>query len=1201
MHGRPPDADSDASILELAEEAIGLAADLLVASRRHETAADRGYESRMARLVGDAAGKRFTIAMADEVLRIRDPARAARRLEDLVDRLGTPRSFPRTDRALLHAAAWAGRLLPDVVIPQVRSRVRRDAAHVIVSAEDGPFVHHVERRRREGFGVNVNRLGEAILGEPEAARRLALCQESIRDPRVDYVSVKLSSIASQISLVGYGATVDLLAARLATVYRAAIEARPERPKFVNLDMEEYRDLWLTVDIFRRVLDEPEFLALEAGIVLQAYLPDSAAMQRELTRWAIDRKRRGGAGIKLRLVKGANLAMEKVEAAARGWPQAPYDTKLEADANFKRMLAYGCRPEHASAVRLGVASHNLFDIALALLLRRRCGGGERVEFEMLEGMANGQAAELRDRAGSLLLYTPVVLDREFESAVAYLVRRLDENTAPGSFLASLFSLEPGSPAWEAQAEAFADACRLAEDPALATTPRRTQDRRQPVEPPPVGLPFSNAPDTDFSLPANRAWIEEVVRRHAPFGRELPPPTVRPSIAEGAIDPRRGPVDGRDPSRPGTVPYRYEVGSHDDVERAVAAAEAAARRWAALPIAERTAILRACAVTFERHRGDTIGAMLLDGGKAVAEADAEVSEAVDFAAYYARSLDDPLWHDGTAATPLGVVVVAPPWNFPFAIPAGGCLAALAAGNAAILKPAPETVLVASRLADQLHEAGVPRDVLQFLPLEDGPEGRRLIAHPRVAAVVLTGGWPTARLFRSWRPDMTLLAETSGKNAIVITAAADLDLAVRDLVRSGFGHAGQKCSAASLAIVEASVYDDPAFRETLRAAAASLVVDSAWNLSASVTPLIRPPGADLLRGLTMLDDGESWLLEPREIGGNPCLWSPGIRLGVRPDGWFFRTECFGPVLGVVRARDLDEAIEMQNACLYGLTGGLHSLDESEIARWRDRVAVGNAYVNRATTGAIVRRQPFGGWKRSSVGPGAKAGGPNYVATLCRWRETALPARVAPPSRDVQNLVESLRTILVRHAAEKDIPRLERAAGSMALAWTSEFARGHDPSAVRGESNLFRYRPRPWVRVRTTTDASPDAVGLAVAAVAARTAGVPLAFSLVAACPTAVEIAGIAGCGCAVESEDGFIAELAALEPGGVVRVIGDAGAALRDAAFEAAAPLVTRPWLANGRIELLTLLLEQTVSETTHRYGNLSDAPPAGGRRTASPEGA
>ncbi|HXL45783.1 MAG TPA: proline dehydrogenase family protein, partial [Candidatus Binatia bacterium] len=673
-----------------------------------------------------------------------------------------------------------------------------------------------------------------------------------------------------------------------------------------------------------------------------------------------------------------LAMERIEAAQHGWSQAPYETKAEVDANYKRMLEYGCRPEHAEAVHLGVASHNLFDIAYGLVLRDVLHVEPWVEFEMLEGMANHQARAVQGRAGGLLLYAPVVRAEDFHSAIAYLVRRLDENTAPENFLRHVFDLEPGSAEWAAERDRFLAALEIMAE--LSDAPRRLQDRKVEADAPPVQRPFEtkfvNDPDTDWTLTANRAWIEDVVPRWRERSPEAIPLQVGGEFRGGA---REG--QGRDPSRPGRLAYRFALANPDDVDRALTVARAAQPAWATLRTAERDARLEACAAKLGRRRGDLIGAMILDGAKTVTEADAEVSEAVDFARYYARTLRETAGElDDCRMEPLGVVVVTPPWNFPLSIPAGGVLAALAAGNAVVLKPAPEAVLVGWWLANCLWDAGIPREVLQFLPCPDDEIGRGLVTDARVAGVILTGSVETARLFLGWRPDLTLFAETSGKNAIIVTSLADRDQAIRDLVRSAFGHNGEKCSAASLAICEAEVYDDPDFRRQLRDAAASLAVGSAWESTSRITPLTQPPGAALQRALTVLDEDEEWLLEPRPATDNAQLWSPGIKLGVRPGSFFHRTECFGPVLGLMRAADLDQAIALANAQPFGLTSGIQTLDDREIARWLDRIEAGNLYVNRPITGAIVGRQPFGGWKASSVGPGAKAGGPNYVLQLAR-----------------------------------------------------------------------------------------------------------------------------------------------------------------------------------------------------------------------------
>ena len=394
-----------------------------------------------------------------------------------------------------------------------------------------------------------------------------------------------------------------------------------------------------------------------------------------------------------------------------------------------------------------------------------------------------------------------------------------------------------------------------------------------------------------------------------------------------------------------------------------------------------LLEAAARALEARRGELIEVAASETGKVFAEADVEVSEAVDFANYYAATARELDRVSGAVFVPARLTVVTPPWNFPVAIPAGGVLAALAAGSGVVFKPAPQARRCAAVVAEALWEAGVPRDVLALVDIDEGSLGQRLVSHPDVDRVILTGSWETAALFRSWRPELPLLAETSGKNAMIVMPSADLDLAASDLIKSAFGHAGQKCSAASLAILVGPVGRSQALR-----AAAGGCRDLAARRSARAIRWPRSGPVDrAAAGQARV--GAHDPRRRRELArraAHRCdfgpeyegrFWTPGIRTGVQPGSRFHREEFFGPVLGIMHAHSLAHAIELQNAVAYGLTAGLYTQNPDDLAVWLDRVEAGNLYVNRGITGAIVQRQPFGGWKRSSVGAGTKAGGPNYL----------------------------------------------------------------------------------------------------------------------------------------------------------------------------------------------------------------------------------
>src|SRR5262245_8701801 len=614
--------------MTLAHRAVELAEALLREARAQQTPDERAQARKLARMLADPHGKDLTIALADQAFRSHRPERIANQLAYLLERYGVPQYMDWWERVALLLGGAMAYYLPSLVVPPIVARLRHETQNVILPGEEEDLRRYLEERRRAGLRLNLNQLGEAILGETEAARRLQAYLALLARADVEYISVKVSSVFSQIDLVAFRATVAHVADRLRTLYRAAARhtyRHPDgrlTPKFINLDMEEYRDLDLTVTAFREVMDEAEFLPLSAGIVLQAYLPDSHRVQRELTEGARRRCARGGAPIKLRIVKGANLAMEKIEAAVHGWPQAPYEHKIEVDANYMRMLEYGCRPEHAEAVHLGVATHNLFDVAYGFVLRKAHGVQPWVEFEMLEGMANHQARAVRERAGGLLLYAPVVRAEDFHSAIAYLVRRLDENTAPENFLRHVFDLEPGSATWLAERDRFLAAFDAQRG--LSDRPRRTQDRSHEAAAPPraSGAKFENEPDTDWTLAANRDWITGVAHRwsaHAPDAIVL---HIGGESAGGATT-----SDKRDPSRPGRIAYRFGLAGRADVDAALGVAQAAQPAWAGQGAAARAARLEACAVDLGRQRGELIGAMMLDGAKTVTEGDAEVSEAVD----------------------------------------------------------------------------------------------------------------------------------------------------------------------------------------------------------------------------------------------------------------------------------------------------------------------------------------------------------------------------------------------------------------------------------------------------------------------------------------------------------------------------------------------------------------------------------------------
>ncbi|MFD6056059.1 proline dehydrogenase family protein [Agromyces sp. NPDC060279] len=1175
---------------------------------------------RLAGVLKDPNGLAFTVGFVDGVMRPEDLGVAGRNLEQVAKL--TPKFLPWYLKAAIRVGGAFAPMLPWVVIPIARRVLRAMVGHLVLDATPAKLGPAIAKLREGGNRLNLNLLGEAVLGEQEADRRLSGTYEFLARDDVDYVSIKVSSVVSQLSMWSFDEAVAKVVDKLTPLYELAAQRSAEgTPKFINLDMEEYRDLDLTIAVFTALLDQPQLQQLEAGIVLQTYLPDALRAMQELQAWAKTRRAGGGAPIKVRVVKGANLAMEHVDAAIHDWPVATYSSKQDSDTNYKRVLDWSMTPERIDAVRLGVAGHNLFDVAHAWLTAKARGVEAGVEFEMLLGMATGQAEAVRGDVGQLLLYTPVVNPAEFDVAIAYLIRRLEENASQENFMSAVFELADDRGLFDRERARY-ERSLAALEPVVgeAPEPNRTQNRRTEWEdgaldaafarldaPAPgsehadegltnvvLGISrgssggasigsastgsaghstgsastgsagqgpgltpgFRNEPDTDPALAANREWGRRILERVP--GSELGLDTIRAARIDDA----------------------------DALAELMAGVAAAGEAWGRKSGAERAAVLHRAGLALAANRDRLIEVMAAEAGKTIAEADPEISEAIDFAHYYAERARELDHVQGAVFVPSKLTVVTPPWNFPVAIPAGGVLAALAAGSGVVIKPAKLAQRSGAVMVEALWEAGIPNELLALVDVGERELGTQLVSSPNVDRVILTGAYETAELFRSFRADLPLLAETSGKNAIIVTPSADLDLAASDVVKSAFGHAGQKCSAASLVILVGSVAKSERFRRQLVDATRSMRVGYPADARTQIGPIIEPAQGKLLHALTQLGIGEEWLVEPKQLDDSGRLWSPGIKTGVQPGSYFHLTEFFGPVLGIMHAKDLDEAIRFQNAVDYGLTAGLHSLDSEELASWLDQVEAGNLYVNRGITGAIVQRQPFGGWKRSAVGAGAKAGGPNYLFGLGSWEaehgRQSSTLHLRGLDKRITEVIEASQSALDYESFDV----LRRSALSDAVAWAEEYGVARDASQLGVERNVFRYRPLP-VTVRISDDAElAEGLRVIVAGLLSKSRfEVSTALELPKGVRTVLAAREVR---ITREDDAAWLARVAkrgakALGASRVRLVGGDASALAQALGGAPDVAVWAHPVTPSGRVELLPFLHEQAISITNHRFGN------------------
>lgn len=1115
-------------------------------------------QKKFASLITTPEYKTFLTTMLDESSQIHDNGKLNKRVRQIIQEYGVPDFFSPTDRLLLKAYMGVGYWFPSIAMPIFKKKLRDETTKIIIAEERPKLTKHLKQRWDSNIGQNVNLLGEVVLGDAEAKKRYEHYLEALEEPDINYISIKLSGIYAQIHALSYEQNRKDLIEMVANVYRKAIkhpyteQNGKTRPKFVNLDMEEYKDAELTLDVFIAVMSMPEFKDFTAGLVIQAYLPDAEHFQQRLLEFARKRYAEGGAPIKMRLVKGANLQMETVVSSLKGWPNPIYGSKVEVDANYLHILDIALQPENIVACHVGVASHNYFSIGYAHLLAEKNKVSEYVTFEMLEGMANNLPRVMRKLDKQIILYTPVVKSNHFLNAISYLVRRLDENTGKDNFLSYSFNLKLDSPQWNFLREQFLEAYKMKDT--IRTEAFRNQDRNKaPVPVKDINV-FANEPDTDLDLPQNRDWALRILKK---WETEVNPQNFIVPVQIGGqevlTEHKRL---YKDRSRDNKVAFcEANLATPEQVKEIIAIAETDGSGWRKTTVDYRNEVLHKVADNLSAKRGELIGCMSAITGKTFTEGDVEVSEAIDFCRFYPITMKEFDQLKTVTHAPKGIILVIPPWNFPLAIPVGGVASALAGGNTVILKPATVALPVAWEFAKCFWDAGVPKDALQVVCPAERASLNELTAHPSVKHIILTGGTDTAFRLLKNSPRTPLSAETGGKNAIIVTGNADQDHAIQNIVTSAFSNAGQKCSACSLLLLDKAAYNDETFRQKLKDAVYSMHTGSVWDTMNVIGPMIDNDNEKLLHAIEHLEAGEFWLVPPVFVDESKYILKPTVKWGVKPGSFTFKNELFAPLLSVVCIDDLDQGIEYANSSEYGLTAGLQSLNAEEQQKWRNNIEAGNLYINRGITGAIVRRQPFGGMKRSAFGGGVKAGGPNYVSCFVEFKE-----------KEVKG------------------DRTKQAFASYQDAWKNIFSKEEDVNKLYGEENTFRYLPLKNIGFRVQE--SDQQVDIQLILFAARTVHTPVVLSISADNPVLGNLMeSIKTCPnvtIKTQSEEDFLREMNQYER------VRTCGPDLSDAFYRRAAELgkhiANDKPLVEGRIELLHYLKEQSISFEYHRYGSI-----------------
>ncbi len=864
-----------------------------------------------------------------------------------------------------------------IVAKSIRKVMQELARRYMGGANPTEALQTAQALRERGINFSLDLLGEATISEVEADayqqgyfevlnQLPSQVQQWPANPVLDEmnghsapalnVSLKLSSLYSQINHLSPQHSIDMICERLRPILLMA----RDKGAFVYVDMEQYQFKQIILDCFKQILMEPGLRDWpDVGIAMQAYLLETESDIQALADWARER----GTAVSVRLVRGAYWDYETVIAEQQGWPSPVWMQKWQTDASYERCmhLLFANHPHLVAAL----GTHNVRSIALGMVLAEEYAlNPSQYEFQMLYGMARSMESAIPSSGHRLRIYVPI---GDLLPGMAYLVRRLLENSSSQSFQ-------------RLRGQRQLSYAQLLASPHADITPLKKPRNIK------AQALFINEPIHQFVQEEQRLRFQQALQlARLSLGTYYP-------LGIGEFDKDTGSYQSSvNPARPSELIGKVSVAGMEQADEAVERANRVFPEWSASSAESRAAILQKVAGLLRERRDEFAAYEVLEAGKGWQEADANISEAIDFLEYYAaeaQRLAQPQRFDVAGEAnyysyqALGVGVIISPWNFPLAILVGMLSAAIVAGNTAILKPSSQTPVIAARFFSLLREAGLPDGVVEFLAGPGDSLGDYLVSHAQIHFIAFTGsrsvGQRILRQAADVKPGQThikrVILEMGGKNAVIIDSDADLDDAIPGVIQSAFGYQGQKCSACSRVIVVGDgVYQS--FIERLVDATRSLSIGVPEDPQFRIGPVIsRSARENIEKAIEQGKQVASVALEMKVPAGlEGHFIGPLIFRDVAPHLPLARDEIFGPVLVVMQAENLQQAIQLANDNTYALTGGIYSRSPENIDLACETLQAGNLYINRRITGALVNRQPFGGFKLS--GTGSKTGGPDYL----------------------------------------------------------------------------------------------------------------------------------------------------------------------------------------------------------------------------------
>ena len=1051
------------SNMKNATSSVSIAAKWLKKSLKQQQLSDRSKHQKISRIADDQNYRLLLIHLFDQAFRSENPRRLVKQFNYITKKFSPVELLSFKENIILLCTKIISWVAPFIGIGIIKKIIWKITDKILFKTNVTSVNKKIKKIKAENVTHSINNIGEVVRGIDEAKKNLTKYYFLIKEPNVKSVTIKVSNIYPYLESSNFEMAEKEVTALLEKIFYQAKKILLPYPdgslasKLIMIDMEDHDHLQLIKKCFINALNNPDFNSIYAGIALQSYLPESFAIQAEITEWAQNRALKYHTHpLKIRLVKGANLEYEKIYSELNGWDCPTFSSKVDVDAQYKKMIHFAFESNNLDFIHLGVATHNLFDITYAHHLMELNNIKHQVSFEFLEGISVPLRNILSSFNHQVYSYLPVVNKKSFIHSLGYLCRRLDEHVGKDHFLKYYLNLSEDSADWERLKKQFYDSIEKIEQ--ISSQPMNNQNRNLKTKDDNDMLKnFKNTPTTKWSIEKNQEWSKNIKKTFDQIHHK----NIEKYFLELPVDIK---ANGR------SIKHFYDCSSilpnklytceciSDHEMMGIIKYISEDVTWQETTFRLRSGIFKRAATIIQEKRGHLIAMLSAQIGKSYNEADKEVSEAIDFINYYAYSFNKLKSESKLGYTSKGTGLVITPWNFPLAIACSGIAASLIGGNKVLFKPAPEVIPISYELANIFWEAGIPKSALGFVPTEDSIALDALVSHPKVDYIIFTGSTETAKHISMVNPAVPLYGETGGKNTMIVTAMADRDQAIKHIIESTFGFAGQKCSATSLLILEHEVYHDSEFREKLCDAIKSIRVGTSWDLSNLYSMRVHKSSELIRHVLSPKGNPETYLIYSKKSHTNRSFLKPTLLWNVTKDSMIYKHELFAPILGVMCAKNLKDAVKIANKTEYGLTAGLQSLDSREHDYWTENIEAGNLYINKPTTGALVGRQPFGGFKLSSFGPSIKTGGENYVTQFLKFDASYLANDITLPyEHPFLNLIKVLKDNMKKDEANSDIlwKHLYHSSKSYVYYYLKKYSSSSITQELAGEKNSLRYLP--------------------------------------------------------------------------------------------------------------------------------------------------